>query len=166
MTTKALNIRPYSPADRRRILSIWLSASRIGHPFLTEGELASQYAQVRDVYLADAEIWVAEENGVPVGFIGFPEDGFIGALFVDPAQQGRGIGHTLITHAARLKGALSVEVYAANDKAHSFYKSCGFTETSRRDLDDEGRAFPIIHMVRNNSPAGKTGTDAASDPSA
>lgn len=164
MTAHALNIRPYSRADRSRILSIWLSASRIGHPFLSDDVLASHYALVRDVYLANAEIWTAEHDGIPVGFIGYPEDGFIGALFVDPAQQGRGIGRALIRHAILLKGNLHVEVYAANDKAHSFYTSCGFMDTARRDHDGEGRPFPIIHMFRNSSRARKADTTEVPDP--
>lgn len=141
-------IRAYSnTTDRDRLADIWLEASRIGHPFLTETDLAEQLAKVRDIYLPQAENWVAEIDGRPAGFIGLI-DSFIGGLFVDPATHGHGLGKALVLHAAKLKGSLDVEVYADNEAAVAFYSRIGFVETLRRSHDDEGLPFEVIRMHR------------------
>lgn len=141
-------IRAYSDhGDRVRLAEIWLAASRVGHPFLTEAVIAEQQAKVRDIYLPQAENWVVELDNEPVGFIGLIDD-FIGGLFVDPAAHGHGLGKALVLHAARLKGALDVEVYAANTAAVAFYRRMGFATTLHRSHDDEGQPFEVIRMHR------------------
>lgn len=143
-----MEIRGYAGAgDRKRVLEIWLAASRTGHPFLTEADLEAQRRLVRDVYLEQAETWVAVEGGAIQGFIGLL-DAHVGGLFVDPPRHGRGIGAMLIRHAAALKGPLTVEVYAANTGALAFYRSLGFVETGRRPTDDEGRPLALVRLGR------------------
>jgi putative acetyltransferase len=142
-----MNIRLYTPADRDRVLEIWLAASRVGHPFLTESELETQFAAVRDIYLPQAENWVAEKNGHILGFIGLL-DSFIGGMFVDPAAHGSGVGRALIEHAAKRKGRLTLDTYADNPMGPPFYRRCGFIEVGRKPHDDEGRAREVIQMVR------------------
>lgn len=138
-------IRPYRNEDRDPVLDIWLAASRLGHPFLGEDELAAQRRLVRDVYLPKAETWIAAGNSIPLGFIGLLGN-FIGGLFVDPEAGRRGIGTALVDHALGIKGTLEVEVYAANTVAVPFYRSRGFVEIARRAHDDEGRPFELIRM--------------------
>ena len=141
-------IRAYSDtSDRNRLAEIWLDASRVGHPFLSEADLLDQQAKVREIYLPQAENWVVELDGEPAGFIGLI-DSFIGGLFVAPAAHGHGLGKALVLHAAALKGALDVEVYAANEAALGFYRRIGFVEVLRHSQDDEGRPFEVIRMRR------------------
>jgi ribosomal protein S18 acetylase RimI-like enzyme len=141
-------IRRYEPADRDACLRIWRAASEVGHPFLTAADLDRQAVAVRDIYLPQAETWVfVEAGGRVAGFIGLLGD-LVGGLFVDPACHRAGVGRALVKHAARRKGALSVEVYEANVSARSFYRKVGFVETGRREFDDEGRPLPLIRMMR------------------
>ncbi|GAA2816198.1 putative acetyltransferase [Aminobacter aminovorans] len=140
-------IRAYSAADCDRLAHIWLEASRIGHPFMSEAELLEQQGRVREIYLPQAENWVVELDGEPAGFIGLIED-FIGGLFVAPAAHGHGLGKALVLHALALKGTLELEVYAENEMAVGFYRKLGFVETSRRDADDDGRPQEVIRMRR------------------
>lgn len=140
-------IRPYRTEDRERLAAIWLSASRIGHPFLGEERLLAQQQMVRDTYLPMADNWVAEVDGRPAGFIGLIGN-FIGGLFVDPEIHGAGIGRGLIEHAAARLGRLDVSVYADNPSAVDFYRRRGFVETGRQETDDEGLPFAVIHMAR------------------
>lgn len=142
-----MQIRAYTPSDRAAVLDIWLEASKVGHPFLPLAELNRQQALVGDVYLPISETWVAEQEGRIVGFIGLLES-FIGGLFVDPKQHGNGVGRRLIDHAYRLKGSLSVEVYADNPIAPTFYARCGFTEIGRKDHDDEGRPLALLVLKK------------------
>lgn len=140
-------IRAYGSGDTDALLQIWLAASRLGHPFFSEEVLAAQAALVRDIYLPQAENWVAYCDGRPAGFIGLL-DTFIGGLFIAPTMQGRGIGKALVEHALALKGALELDVYAANPMAPAFYSRLGFGETARRLENDSGMELEVIRMRR------------------
>lgn len=143
-------IRNYCPEDREAVLDIWLAASRVGHPFLSETDLAGQYALTRDRYLDLATIYVIEKDGKIVGFVGLVGElnDFIGALFVSPECHRRGFGRKLVEYAADLRSPLFVEVYAQNEPGMSFYQKNGFVEESRRDHDDEGRPLEIVRLRR------------------
>lgn len=142
-----ITISAYDTADQAEMVRIWLEASRVGHPFLSEDDLQSQLVLVRDVYLPKAESWVAFFGSRPAGFIGLLGS-FIGGLFVDPALHGAGVGGALVEHAAREKPTLSVDVYALNKAAIGFYQRLGFVERSRRMPDDKGRPLELIRMLR------------------
>lgn len=144
-----ISIRPYcASVDLEPCLDIWRRASRAGHPFLATEELVGDEVLVRDVYMPMAETWVAAEEGETViGFIALLE-AFIGGLFVAPERHGEGVGRALVLHAADICGDLGVEVYEANNAARLFYSRLGFTETGRRESDDNGRPFPLIWMHR------------------
>lgn len=141
-------IRDYRAAqDLDACLAIWRRASEAGHPFLGAVDLDADAVLVRTVYMPAAEVAVAEEAGAVVGFIALLEER-VGGLFVDPARHGQGVGRALVEAAARRKGALTVEVYAANAAARGFYARLGFVETGRRDTDDQGRPHPLIALRR------------------
>ncbi|NNU80426.1 GNAT family N-acetyltransferase [Halovulum dunhuangense] len=132
--------------DLDRCMALWRAASEVGHPFLDAATLDADAVLVRDVYMPAAEITVAERDGTVIGFIALLED-LVGGLFVDPGAHRSGAGRALVEDAVRRKGRLEVEVYAANAGACAFYAACGFVETGRRDIDDHGRALPLICMT-------------------
>lgn len=133
-------IRPFEAADIVVLSKIWLEASLLAHPFIGERRLMEQRTLIEEHYLPEAETWVATIGGHPAGFISLLKT-FVGGLFVSPDYQGLGIGRDLVTHAATLKGTLSLEVYTDNMGALAFYKAIGFRELSRRPVDDEGYPF-------------------------
>lgn len=141
-------IRPIRNEDTETLVAIWLEASQFAHSFLGQERLQLQSEQVRDIYLKQAENWVILENGQPAGFIGLM-DQFIGGLFIDTKIHGKGLGRQLLDHALHLKKTLSLEVYALNTQAHSFYLRNGFIETARDPQDGEGLPFEVIHMRRD-----------------
>lgn len=143
-----LKIRPYEPIDRDQLVDIWEAASRVGHPFLTESDIEEQKALVRDIYLPQAQNWVAQSDHGSVGFIGLL-DNFVGGLFVDPRVHRAGVGRELVEHAALLKGHLEVEVYARNEAAVLFYHRVSFVEIGRRSTDDQGRELELIRLRRD-----------------
>lgn len=142
-----MHIRRAAPQDAPALLDIWLEASRVGHPFLGEETLQEQLPKIRDVYIPHAENWAAVEGNSILGFIGLLEN-HVGGLFVAPAAHRRGVGRLLLGHASERLGELTVEVYEQNRSACSFYRSCGFDLVGRKELDDEGRAFPLLRMRR------------------
>lgn len=141
-------IRDYRDADLAACMDVWRDASDEAHAFLGAKALASDETIVRDGYMPEAEIRVAEEDGVILGFIAFLNESFVGGLFVAPAAQRRGIGRALIRDAAARRGALEVDVYARNVRAIAFYVREGFEATGTSDTDDQGRPHPLVHMRR------------------
>lgn len=147
MNTTTVTIRPFDASlDTEKLSHIWLSASIIAHAFIGEERLIEQQGLIESKYLPDAETWIACREGRPVGFISLI-DNFIGGLFIDPAEQGRGTGRQLIEFALKQRPELALEVYLANHGAMAFYQALGFTELSRRSHDDEGAPFPNARLA-------------------
>lgn len=141
MTALPILIRQYAAdTDLAALSSIWFQASMEAHAFIGEVRLSRQRLEVESIYLPNAETWVASAGDQPVGFVSLLGN-FIGALFVDPAHQGRGIGAALVRHVAALRDELELEVYTHNAGALRFYEAQGFAEVSRRPLDSEGLPF-------------------------
>jgi ribosomal protein S18 acetylase RimI-like enzyme len=92
-----------------------------------------EYLVLRPEGLAEGRTYVAEEDGVVVGFATWAEaDGAIELedLFVDPAHGQRGIGTALVRQVAevlRARGVQRLEV-TANRHALGFYRAAGFTD--------------------------------------
>lgn len=123
-------IRHYSQEDTDALLEIWRKASILAHPFLEEAFVKQVAKDMRGIYLPNAETWVMEEEGKPIGFIALVGDE-IGGLFLDPDYHGKGFGRALVDHAFSLKGPLSVEVFEKNRIGRRFYERYGFIEMDR-----------------------------------
>jgi ribosomal protein S18 acetylase RimI-like enzyme len=144
-------LRDYEPGrDLARCLSIWRSASERAHPFLGAAAIESDLALVRRIYMPQAEILVAGLGLRVGGFLALTGEtgGHVGGLFVAPELHGRGIGRALVEAAAARRGALTVEVYAANAGARAFYAALGFRAIGSRAEDDQGRPHALIAMAR------------------
>jgi putative acetyltransferase len=137
-------IREYRPEDQAEVLTVWASASAVGHPFLTAEFLAIERQNIADVYLSSAETWVWEADGRVAGFVALVANE-VGGLFVDPMLHGRGIGRALVDHARGLRGELEVEVFEENAVGRAFYDACGFVERSRDNHRETGLA--VIRLV-------------------
>jgi putative acetyltransferase len=118
-------IREYRFSDLEDVLSAWAAASEIAHPFLTPDFLRRERHNIPNLYLPNAETWVWEVDGSVVGFISLIENE-VGALFVQPAHHGSGIGRALIDKARALRGDLELEVFERNAVGRAFYDRYGF----------------------------------------
>lgn len=128
-------IRLANNDDFPLLVNIWLAASREAHAFISDEFWLSQAKAMRDQYLPGAETYVAcDAAGMPVGFLSLVEDS-LAALFVDPAQQGKGIGSTLLRQGQSLRKGLGLCVYVNNDRAQKFYRRHGFKPVEER-LDE------------------------------
>lgn len=120
-------IRPYRDTDLDRVLHIWRAANALAHPFLDEDFLRSEQDNVRDIYLPAAETWVAEADGRVVGFVSLLGHQ-VGGLFLAPEFHGRRIGKALMDKAVAERGALELDVFAANAIGRRFYDRYGFVD--------------------------------------
>lgn len=125
------SVRRAGPEDYPLLCSVWLEASIAAHDFVEPEFWKSKAADMRDIYLPASETWLIEKNGIPVGFFSLV-DNVLAALFVDPSEQGRGIGSSLIEKARKIRPALELTVYKDNLRAVSFYEMHGFSITEER----------------------------------
>jgi GNAT superfamily N-acetyltransferase len=79
------------------------------------------------------EIWLAEEDGRLLGFLGIEESTNLGGaavlekLYVEPGEQGRSIGAALLDKAKELRPkGLYLWVFQRNDGARRLYERNGF----------------------------------------
>lgn len=131
-------IREKEARDTPIIMDIWLRANIQAHPFLTESYWQDNQSIVEQQYLPIADTLVAEIEGRIAGFISIIENSFIGALFIDPKEQGKGLGASLIQAAKERYSCLELGVYAENERAVSFYARCGFAIKSKQPNEDSG----------------------------
>ncbi|PVH30661.1 GNAT family N-acetyltransferase [Pararhodobacter oceanensis] len=130
-------IRKFKPSDTDHLMNIWDKAEALAHPFLPAEIRAQVRKDIRDIYLPNAEVWVIEDQGAPVGFIAMI-DREIGGLFLDPSCHGKGLGRQLVDHIVTLKGPLTVEVFKDNQIGVPFYQRYGFEITGEGKFDASG----------------------------
>lgn len=116
-------IRIFEFRDLDKIMEIWLEGNISAHPFISEAYWRQNLETVKLV-LPNAEVYVYEEEGEILGFIGMDAE-YIAGIFVAKEHRGKRIGHQLITEVKRKK-RLSLHVYEKNTGAVAFYQAEGF----------------------------------------
>lgn len=143
-------IRRANANDRPHLLTLWERSVRATHHFLSEQDITALRPFVAEELASDAyEWWVLElRDGPVVGLLGYAPNTIEG-LFIDPDHRGKGAGTALVAHAERIStGPLRVDVNEQNDTAREFYRRRGFVVVGRSPTDGAGRAFPLLHMLR------------------
>jgi putative acetyltransferase len=148
-----MNIRPANSTDRAALFDIWLRCVRATHHFHSEDDIQSLSPHVRDFLGSnDVEFWVLTSHaGVLMGFMAMAGSK-IEAMFLSPEFFRQGGGRLLVEHARSLHDGLTVDVNEQNSAACRFYEACGFVADGRSEVDDAGRAFPLVHMRLKKEP--------------
>ena len=79
----------------------------------------------RERVFVACEVWVADVNGTPAGFCAV-RAGWVDHLYVDPAQQRRGVGAALLRTAMEANDRLLLWTFQCNTNARRFYEAHGF----------------------------------------
>ncbi len=143
-------IRQYTDADLDGVLSSWENASKIGHPFLADEFLDKERYNIPNVYLPNADTWVADVNGAVVGFIALLGNE-VGAIFVEPKHHSTGIGKSLMDKAQEIHGDLEVEVFEKNSVGHRFYLRYGFKPLSQKIHETTGNKLLRLKFTANKA---------------
>lgn len=151
MGHSSLLIRELSrPEDLPAIVDIWLDASILAHDFISAEFWNGQVANMRDLYLPSANIYLAIVNQQVLGFYAV-NNGKLEALFVTPERQGQGIGTALLNHAKQMFGALTLSVYQKNVKSYEFYQERGFSNIGEEtDKNTEELAWVMASLINKN----------------
>ncbi len=141
-------IRAYQDRDLDELLGVWHRASLGAHPFLSEAFLSREREMIAEVYLPVAETWVYVKEGRVVGFISLIGHE-VGAIFVDPALQGLGIGRALMDHASGLRETLDVDVFEENSVGRRFYERYGFEQVGAHLHAETGHMLLRLRLRRS-----------------
>ena len=122
-------IRPFANDDSDAVIDVWFHSSRVAYSFLSDDFFDSERQEIRDRWLPIAETLVFEDEGRVVGFLSLIGNE-VGAFFVAPDHQGRGIGRRLMDHARDSRPLLELNVFESNALGRRFYAAYGFVAVS------------------------------------
>lgn len=121
-------IRLAEQQDLDRIMEIWLEGNLQAHDFVDPAYWTGCFQEVREA-IAQADVWVWDENGRVEAFAGVVEH-YLAGLFVSGAQRGKGIGGLLLEYIKKQRFPLTLHVYSRNAGAVQFYERHGFGTVS------------------------------------
>ncbi len=105
--------------------------------------------------LNHSHLFIAEVTGKIVGFANFSpvKDGKIelGAMYLEPDYQGKGIGTSLLAKGIELIGVKQVIVYVEKDnkKGMNFYHAKGFEFVSEKEEEFGGHLLQTVCLTLN-----------------
>jgi GNAT superfamily N-acetyltransferase len=145
--TSDTNIRPARPDEAETLLAIQRDACLVAfahifppeeYPFPDQDVLANWRAALAE---RETEVYVAEDEGVPVGSVSLG-NGFVSTLYVVPSHQGTGVGsalHDLALERLRAQGNDVAKLWTLEENwnARRYYEKRGWT------LTEETRVVPF-----------------------
>jgi chorismate mutase/GNAT superfamily N-acetyltransferase len=143
-----LVVRPATTDDADQLTELYLATRRAAEPAMppqqhtTESVLAHTTGEI-----VEKEVWVAESDGVIVGFATL-DRAFLDALYVGPDHQGFGVGAALLDLAkARRPDGFALWVFASNAPARGFYRRHGLVELEHTDGSANEERSPDVRMA-------------------
>jgi GNAT superfamily N-acetyltransferase len=139
-------IRLYKPEDFDEITRVWFDAETAAMPKLME-RMGHKLEDAREYFqravVAECQVWVYEQDGVPLGFFAIQGD-FLDRLYVDPEHHRQGIGQALLMKVRQLLPKhIWLYTHAANKMARSFYEKNGFV-AEKFGVSPEPEAEPDV----------------------
>ncbi len=135
-------LRPFMEKDTDAIVRLWMDSARTSHGFLPQSVWDAMENDIRTLYLPMSDeilLHIDDATGEPDAFLAFAGD-FLGALFVAPHVQGRGLGTRLFRIARRMHPELTLSVYKDNARAVAFYEKQGLSVFKERIEEKTGCA--------------------------
>lgn len=144
-------IRPFTEGDADAVTELWLDSARTSHGFLPLSFWENVEENIRTMYLPMSDEVVLhfdDVSGRLDAFFAFAGD-FLGALFVAPSAQGRGLGARMFRIARRMHPSLTLTVYKDNVRAVAFYERQGLSVLGER-LEEETSCVEYIMGFRQD----------------
>ena len=152
----AIEIRPYRPADRDRLIDIFRGAVR--DVAIRDYSEAQARAWAPDSIDADAfgrrradkPTFVAIIEGEPAGFSDLEPDGHIDMLFVHARHQSRGVARALLEHVEALARRENMPRLhtEASITARPVFERHGFRVLARQTVAHDGEAMINYRMEK------------------
>jgi putative acetyltransferase len=138
-------------AEATGVLDVWHRASLVAHRFVSQEFLENERHQIAQRWLPMAKTTVYEADGHVVGFLSLIGNE-VGAIFVDPDRQGRGIGRSLMDVARASRPFLELNVFEANSIGLRFYDAYGFEVVGRHMNEAAGQAELRLRLGEATDP--------------
>lgn len=133
-----------------QMLDLWTLSVMKTHAFLSRSDIIAIRPDAKNGFLTIEHLYgFFDDQHTLQGFIGV-QNNKIEMLFVAADAFRQGIGKQLLHFALHQLGAKYVDVNEQNIQAFEFYKQLGFVQIGRSELDEQGRAFPILHLQLND----------------
>ena len=141
-------LRPAEAADAAAVAEVYLRSFTAAMPGVQRAHPDDEVRTwVREVLVPAGGVEVAEVDGKVVGFIAL-SDGCVDQLYVDPSDQGRGIGARLLGLAkSRQPNGLQLWTFQVNRQAQRFYERHGFGEVERTDGSGNEEREPDVRYA-------------------
>ena len=141
-------IRLFKPQDITKLVELWYDASVIAHDFIEKNYWEERKKEMTEIYIPNSETYVYEQAGQIIGFVSLLEN-YIAAIFVAPAQQGKGVGKALMKFVKQQRKTLTLGVYAKNINSIAFYKKQGFVVVEEK-IDEPTGEQELVMEYRGN----------------
>jgi putative acetyltransferase len=125
-----VTLRRYRQSDEDAAVTLWLRSWQAAYPQLDFIARLDWWRQRwRDELLRTADVVMAEQNDVLIGFVTIdPRTFYLDQIVVAPEHWRSGIGAVLLEEARRISPhGLDLDVNVDNARAIAFYKKHGFT---------------------------------------
>ncbi len=122
-------LRTLRACEHAEVSALWSRSKQRAYPWLAVEQThtpAEDFAYFVGTLCARSEVWLALHGERIVGLLAL-EGSHIDQLYVEPGEQGSGVGSRLLEHAKSLQPAgLSLFTFQRNARARTFYEARGF----------------------------------------
>ena len=137
-------LRPATPADAQAIAIVHRTAMRVSLSFLPDLHTAAEDLRYfSEKFLPANAVWVADEAGQVVGYVGFDAD-WINHLYVLPEFQGQGTGPRLLAKAMADGRSRRLWTFQQNARARKFYEARGFVAVAFTEGEGNEEKTPDV----------------------
>ncbi|MGH6707461.1 MAG: GNAT family N-acetyltransferase [Bradyrhizobium sp.] len=136
------HLRPYRPADEDVSIELWRQTWQQAYPSIDfAARVAWWRERWRNELVPHADIIVAEQTNVLIGFVTIDNNGYLDQLVVSPDRWGSDLANALVDEAKRLSpGGVTLLVNKDNTRAIRFYERNGFVHAGEDVNPTSGRA--------------------------
>jgi putative acetyltransferase len=144
--TPQFTLRPYTDADKDAAIALWRDTWQQAYPSI---DFAAREAWWRERWgkelVPNANIVVAEQDGVLTGFVTIDAKGYLDQLVVAPEHWGTNLATALVDEAKRLSpDSVTLLVNTDNARAIRFYRRNGFVDAGGDVNPTSGK--PVLRM--------------------
>ena len=141
------HLRPYRAADEDASIALWHQTWQQAYPSIDfTGRVAWWRERWRNELVPNAQIIVAEQANVLIGFVTIDKSGYLDQLVVSPDHWGSELANALVDEAKRLSPAgVTLLVNKDNARAIRFYERNGFAHAGEGVNPTSGR--PVLRMA-------------------
>jgi putative acetyltransferase len=143
----AFQLRPYRADDEDASIALWQETWQQAYPSIDfAARVAWWRERWRNELVPNADIIVAEQANVLIGFVTIDAKGYLDQLVVSPDHWGSDLANALVDEAKRLSpGGVTLLVNKDNARAIRFYERNGFAQAGEDVNPTSGRA--VLKMV-------------------